>query len=126
MVRTMTRQTILRGALGALLVGLAWWAVVSLAIGGGEPWDAAGYWTWAYPGALACSLLLGLAWPQRAWLWGPLVVLAQVPVVVAVSGLGPLLAAGLVYAALLSIPAAVASWAGGRLRRRRVGHRADP
>lgn len=84
-------------------------------------WDAPAYWSLAYPGALLVSAVLGVAMPARAWLWGPIVVFAQVPVVIAVSGAGPLLLAGLLYAAVLSIPAALvsasAAWARGRMRR---------
>ena len=71
--------------------------------------DAAAYWTLVYPGALLLSAILGFAMPVRAWLWGPIVVFAQVPVVIAVAGAGPLLLAGVLYAAVLSIPAALVS-----------------
>ncbi|ASR43594.1 hypothetical protein BEN78_09635 [Xanthomonas citri pv. mangiferaeindicae] len=106
----------------AALAGFALWSVVSLSMGGGEPWDAELYWTLACPAALALSLALGLAFPIRAWCWGAVVMLAQVPVVIAVSGVGPLLAAGVVYAALLAVPAMLASALGGWCRRRWLGH----
>jgi len=103
------------------IVGVAYWAAVSGMLGGGEPWDAAAYWTLAYPGALLLSAILGFAMPPRAWLWGVVVACAQVPVVVAVSGAGPLLLAGVLYAAVLSIPAALVSGVAGWIRRRMRG-----
>lgn len=106
----------------AAFAGLSLWSAVSLSSGGGEPWDADRYWLLACPAALVLSLALGLAFPRRAWCWGAVVMLAQVPVVIAVSGVGPLLAAGVVYAALLAVPAMLASALGGWCRRRWLGH----
>lgn len=117
----MTNRPVLFGALMSAVVGLAYWAVVSGMLGGGEPWDAAAYWTLAYPGALLLSAVLGFAMPTRAWIWGVIVVFAQVPVVVAVSGAGPLLLAGVLYAAVLAIPAALVSGIAGWIRRRMRG-----
>ncbi|UNK43084.1 hypothetical protein MNO14_03000 [Luteimonas sp. S4-F44] len=105
----------------AAVAGLGLWSAVSLSMGGGEPWDASRYWTLACPAALALSLALGLAFPMRAWRWGAAVMLAQVPVVVAVSGIGPLLAAGVVYAVVLAVPAMLASAIGGWCRRKLHG-----
>lgn len=114
----MTNRPVIFGTCMSAIVGLAYWAAVSGMLGGGEPWDAAAYWTLMYPGALLLAAMLGIAMPTRAWLWGPIVVFAQVPVVVAVSGAGPLLLAGVVYAAVLSIPAALVSGVAGWIRRR--------
>ena len=119
----MARHGFVRDAAIASLCGLAYWGLVSMAIDGGEPWDAGHYWTLWYPGALLLAAALGFARPDRAWAWGLIVLLAQVPVVAIVSGVGPLLLAGLVYASVLSIPAMLLSWGGGWLRRRRRGSR---
>lgn len=102
----------------AALTGLAYWAMVAAVSGGAEPWDAPRFWTVAFPGALALSGLLGAVAPTRAWAWGAIVMLAQVPVVVAVSGASPLLIAGLLYAVALAVPAALVSWGSGALRAR--------
>lgn len=102
----------------AALSGLAYWAAVSVWSHGGEPWDAPMFWTVFYPGALLLAAVLGWAFPLRAWLWGAVVLLAQVPVVMLVSGMEPLLVAGLLYALVLSIPAMLVSWLAGRARRR--------
>lgn len=117
----MTSRPVLFGACIAAIVGVAYWAIVSGALGGGEPWDAAAYWTLVYPGALLLSAILGFAMAVRAWLWGPIVVFAQVPVVIVVAGAGPLLIAGMLYAAGLSIPAALVSGVAGAIRRRMRG-----
>ena len=117
----MTKRPVLVGACIAAVAGIAYWAAVSGALRGGEPWDADAFWTLVYPGALLLSAVLGFAMPTRAWLWGLIVVLVQVPVVIAVSGAGPLLLAGVLYAAALSIPAALVSGGAGWLRRRMRG-----
>ena len=114
----MTNRSVAFAAGSAAVIGIAYWAVASGMTGGGEPWDAPAYWTLAYPGALLVSAMLGFAMPARAWLCGLIVVFAQVPVVIAVAGAGPLLMAGLLYAAALSLPAALVSAFAGRVGRR--------
>lgn len=120
MALSMTRHGIGRGAALSLVGGLAYWGLASWRIGGGEPWDAGTYWTVWYPGALLLSLALGFALPARAWLWGLLVVLAQMPVVAVVTGVEPLILAGLLYALVLAVPAAAVAAFGGWLRGRRA------
>lgn len=44
---------------------------------------------------------------------------AQIPVVAVVAAPGPLLAAGVLYVAVLSVPAALVSWLAAALRTRR-------
>jgi len=114
----MTKRPVIFGACISAIVGIVYWTAVSAMLGGDEPWDADAYWTLVYPGALLISAVLGFAMPTRAWLWGTIVVFAQVPVVIAVSGAGPLLIAGVIYAAVLSIPAALVSGIAGWIRRR--------
>lgn len=117
----MKNRSVAFGACIAAAIGIAYWSVASGMAGGGEPWDAPAYWTLAYPGALLLSAVLGFAMPTRAWLWGPIVVFAQVAVVIALAGVGPLLIAGALYAAVLSIPAALISGGAGWIRRRIQG-----
>ncbi|WP_052772766.1 hypothetical protein [Luteimonas sp. FCS-9] len=112
--------------LAASVAGAALWALASAAAGGVEPWDIASFWTMAYPVALGLSAVLGLVFPVGAWRWGALVVLMLVPVTVVVSGIGPLLAAGVLYAALLAIPAMLLSWLASQLRRRHAARRGGP
>lgn len=106
------------GAMLALLGGLAYWSIVSALGGGAEPWDVPAFWTAAFPGALVLSALFGAATPRRAWAWGAIVMLAQVPVVIAVTDVGPLAIVGLLYATALAMPAALVSWMAGAVRRR--------
>lgn len=106
-----------RAALVALIASLAFWSVVSVALGGQEPWDAAGFWTVIYPAALALSAVLGLMFPSRAWAWGAIVIFAQIHIVVLVPGEDLLLRAGALFAVLLSIPAVLVSWIAGAVRR---------
>lgn len=112
----MKNRSVAFGACIAAAIGIAYWSVASGMAGGGEPWDAPAYWTLAYPGALLLSAVLGFAMPTRAWLWGLIIVFAQMLVVIAVSGLGPLLMAGVLYAAVLSIPAALVAAVSGWIR----------
>ncbi|WP_157745197.1 hypothetical protein [Luteimonas chenhongjianii] len=114
-----------RGWVAAALAaagGLGYWAMVSAASGGVEPWDAPVFWTMAFPGALALSAALGAIAPSRAWLWGAIVMLAQVPVVVSVAGASALMIAGLLYASVLAVPAALVAWGSGALRQRLARH----
>ena len=119
----MLNRTAASGTLVSAVIGIAYWTAVSGLLKGGEPWDAAAYWTVVYPVALLISILLGAWRPKLAWLWGAIIVFAQVPVVIAVSGIGPLLLAGLVYAAVLSLPAMLVAWLGGVIRSRMLRER---
>jgi hypothetical protein len=59
--------------------------------------------------------------PKRNWLSGAIVMLAQVPYVMTTSGAGALLAVGVLYALVLSIPAMALGWGAGVIRRRAGG-----
>lgn len=104
-------------ALGVLLAGILYWLAVNAISGTMEPWDAPSYWTIAYPIALAIAGLAGFLSRLPAWLVGSLVIFAQLPVMLAGAGIGPLIAAGLLFLGLLAIPAIAAAWLGARLRR---------
>jgi hypothetical protein len=99
-------------------VSLAFWAVASLLAGVEEPWDAASFWTVIYPAALELSAVLGFMLARYQWTAGAIVMFAQIPVVMASSGVSSLLGAGVVYAAILSIPAIALSWFAGRVGQR--------
>ncbi len=101
-----------------LKVGVVFWVLVAWRTPGGEPWDAAAFWTVVYPIALVIAAVLGACFPRRAWLWGLLLIALQVPVVAVTAGVGPLLLAGLVYALVLAVPAMAIAAAAGALRRR--------
>lgn len=101
-----------------LILSLAFWAAASLVADVKEPWDAASFWSLIYPAALVLSVIAGLLFPQRSAAWGAVVMFAQIPVVMLSSDAGPLLAVGVLYAALLSVPAMGLSWLAGFTRRR--------
>ncbi|WP_124420776.1 hypothetical protein [Pseudomonas sp. R2-60-08W] len=98
------------------VVSLVFWTVVSAITGTKEPWDLASYWTIIYPAALALSVILGAVLKSAQWSAGAMVMLAQIPVILVTSGASPLLAAGILYAAVLSIPAITLSWLAGKVR----------
>lgn len=112
-------------ALAALAIGVVYWFAAGRLSDVAEPWDASGFWSIAYPGALLLAGLLGLAWPRHGWAWGAIVVLAQVIVVIATGGAGPLIAVGIVYAAVLALPAMLVAQVAGRIRARAGGATRD-
>lgn len=101
-----------------LKVGVVFWVLVAWRTPGGEPWDAPAFWTVVYPLALGIASVLGACFPRRAWLWGLLLLALQVPVVAVMSGVGPLLLVGVVYALVLAVPAMAIAAGAGALRRR--------
>ncbi|MBD8623065.1 MULTISPECIES: hypothetical protein [unclassified Pseudomonas] len=98
------------------IVCIIFWTTVSWLSGTAEPWDAAGYWTTVYPAALVLSAILGAIFLRLSLIAGAIVMFAQLPVVVVSAGVSPLLAVGVIYVALLSIPAMMISWVSGKLR----------
>ncbi|MBD8592196.1 hypothetical protein IFT75_02110 [Pseudomonas sp. CFBP 8758] len=98
------------------IVCIIFWTAVSWLSGNAEPWDAAGYWTTVYPAALVLSAVVGAMFLRLSLIAGAIVMFAQLPVVVVSTGVSPLLAAGVIYVALLSIPAMMISWVSGKLR----------
>lgn len=98
------------------IVSLLFWTVVSAITGGAEPWDLAHYWTIIYPAGLALSVIIGAVLKRSQWSAGAIVMFAQIPVILASSGTSAMLGAGIVYAAILAIPAIALSWLAGRLR----------
>lgn len=101
------------------VVSLIFWIVVSAITGGAEPWDLPSYWTIIYPAGLVLSVGMGAVLKRLQWSAGAIVMFAQIPVMLATSGASPMLGAGIVYAALLAIPAMTLSWLAGRLRQAR-------
>jgi len=101
-----------------LKISVVFWILVALRTPGGAPWDAPAFWTVVYPVALGIAAVLGACFPRRAWLWGLLMMVLQLPVVAVVSGVGPLLLPGLVYALVMAPPSMAIAAAAGALRRR--------
>jgi hypothetical protein len=82
-----------------------------------EPWDSPRYLS-TYLLALAGCAATAVVRPERAWRWGIIVIFAQLPVLLAHSGAGPLLAAGVLFLVGQSLPAVALSLAVGALRKR--------
>ncbi|WLG93822.1 hypothetical protein [Pseudomonas sp. FP198] len=106
----------------ACVISMSFWLVASWSAGVNEPWDAQRYWTVLYPASLVLTLILGLLFKKRGWLAGPIVMFGQIPCVMITSEAGPLLAVGVLYSFLLSIPAVMLSW-GARAIYRRIAAR---
>jgi hypothetical protein len=102
------------------IISIIFWAFVAGVAGWKEPWDMTGFWMIAYPAGLVLSMLMGALLKNRQWLGGPIVMFAQIPVVLAVTEGSALLIAGIAYATILSIPALALSWFAGRLQRSRI------
>lgn len=103
------------------VVSLVFWTGVSVMTGAEEPWDLDSYWTVVYPAALALSLAMGAMLKSSQWSAGAIVMFAQIPVMLAYSGVSALLGAGILYAAILSIPAVALAWLAGRWRKAHSG-----
>jgi hypothetical protein len=104
----------------AAIAGVALWIGTSLISGKREAWDAAIYWTAAYPIAIALSGLLGFAYPKATWRWPLAIFLFQfVGMVIRNGELGGLWPLGMVLFAVLAIPgmlfARLAAWLRARL-----------
>src|SRR5690606_40693410 len=97
------------------IAGVVLWATASVIFDVAEPWDSPRYWL-AYLLALAVSGLLGFFARSGAWLIGALVVFAQLPVMVAQSGAGPLIVVGVLLLGVLSLPAMLVAMIAARLR----------
>jgi hypothetical protein len=98
-------------------MGLWFWA--SLASGRREPWDAAAYWSLAYPAAILVAGILGYLFPARPWRWSLTLFLAQFAAMCIRNGeLGNLWPLGLALFAVLSLPAVALGQGGAWLRGR--------
>jgi hypothetical protein len=98
------------------LTGAALWYVASINIKG-EAWDADGYFAY-YLGALCLSAIFGYVYPRRSWLWGLILVSAQLVFIVLEAGISGLIVAGIFYSLLLTAPAIVLASIAAHLRRR--------
>ena len=104
----------------AALAGMTLWIAASVVSGRREAWDAAVYWTVAYPCAILLSGLLGFAFPQGPWRWPfTLFLFKFVGMVVRNGELGGLWPLGVAVFAVLSIPGIFVARLAARLRARR-------
>lgn len=101
----------------AFLAGTIVWSLATAAAGGREVWDVGLYWTAAYPAALLTGAGLAVRFPDRPWRWPLVVMLAQMPVMIAFGSGFSLLPLGLVLLAFLSLPGIAIAVAVGAWRR---------
>ena len=107
------------GWLASLASGLTLWTCASLAEGGREPWDTGTYWVFYLPLAAILCLSLGYLFPERAWRWPLAVMLAQLPVMMVMSGeIGGLVVFGSLFLLILSLPGMLIALLGAAIRRR--------
>jgi hypothetical protein len=95
--------------------------LTALLTGRREAWDSSAYWTVTYPLCLALSGWLGYRDPVRPWRWPLATMIAQAIVLMVTSGSSfGLLPVGLVFFAILALPAILVAQIGARFGRRRV------
>jgi len=114
------------GVLAAVAAaGCAYWCAIDVILDVREPWDAAGYLILWYPMSLGLAALCGLLFEDEGWRSGPIIILAQLPVMlVANGGGGALLVFGVGLLLVLSLPAALVSGVAARIKRAAVGREA--
>ncbi|HET7575971.1 MAG TPA: hypothetical protein VFK19_05320 [Sphingomicrobium sp.] len=110
------------GWLASFASGTIIWLIATLLSGGREPWDTGDYWLIYLPAAYVLCGILGYTFPRRTWRWPMMVMLAQLPVMVIVTGSGlGLLPLGIIFLLILSVPGMAAAALGGTLYRRAQG-----
>lgn len=99
----------------ATVLGTILWTLTAALGDRTEPWDAPGYWSIAYPLAIALAGLLGYVFPRRAWRWAVVLIFVQAAVMI-LGGAGfGMLPLGLLLLGVLSLPAVAAASFGERL-----------
>lgn len=116
-IQAMRVQAHTAGPLAAIF-GAALWVGLAFATGRREAWDDGAYYGFGIPACMALACALGFLCPERPWRWGALIFAGQALANLALHPTGSLLPLGLAVFALLSLPAAACSAAGGWLRRR--------
>jgi hypothetical protein len=112
-----TRGSIVPSTLAAF-IGAALWLATSALTGRREAWDAAVYWTVAYPLALGACALLGYLYPTRAWLWAIVLFESQLLAMCIRNGeIGNLLPLGVMLFAVLALPGVLIAKLASRMGR---------
>ena len=102
-------------AFGLIVVGGLYWLIVCEVAGVKEPWDSSAYWRLWYPVCLSLSATTGYFLKRDGWLAGPVLVLAQLPIIWLNSEPDALLMLGLLLLCILAVPAVAVSFLAGRL-----------
>lgn len=112
-----TRGAIVPSSLAAI-IGIALWLATAALAGRREAWDAAAYWTVAYPLALGACALLGYLYPQRAWLWAIVLFESQFLAMCIRNGeIGSLSPLGVMLFAVLALPGVLVAKLASRMGR---------
>lgn len=98
------------------------WIIANWVSRTSEPWDSQNFGIF-YLLALGIAAGFGYVFPSRAWLWGVIIIFAQLPVMLVQSGVGPLTPLGIIILAGLSLPAALVASACARVARWWQRHR---
>jgi hypothetical protein len=107
-----------------LVVSGLYWQFVCKWTGFSEPWDATGYWRLWYPVSVVLAAVGGHLLRKDGWMAGVIVVFAQLPILWINNGIGPLIAAGLLFLAVSAVPAMVISLLAGLIAARHRSKRA--
>lgn len=99
----------LKHALVGILIGIVYWSAFSALVATNEPWDGAYYWSAAYPGSMILAIALGFVFRRRAWITGLSLTFAQLPIMLANTGIGSLVVFAVVLLGILSIPLILAA-----------------
>lgn len=102
---------VIAGVAGVLL-----WTGTTLLTGRREAWDAAAYWTMAYPAGIVVSAVLGYLATDRAWRWGLVLMLAQAVTLAGLARDFGLLPLGLVLFGVIALPPMLAATLAARRR----------
>jgi hypothetical protein len=97
------------------VAAMLYWHFVGQAGGVREPWDAHAYWTLWYPIALVLSAVTGFCLRKGGWLAGPVIISAQLPVMLLNTGLGAMMPLGIVFVCVLAVPSLALSFLAARL-----------
>ena len=104
----------------AIIIGMSLWYWASISSNRREVWDAAIYWTIAYPIAIATLGAMGYAFPIRPWRWALTLFLGQFLAMVIRNGeLGSMWPMGMVLMVVLSLPGMLVGKVAARLRNKR-------
>ena len=110
----------------AIIVGMSLWYWASISSNRREAWDAAAYWTFAYPIAIAVAGVMGYLFPERPWRWALTLFLGQFLAMVIRNGeLGSMWPMGMVLMVVLSLPGMLVGKLAARLHNKRSSEKKE-
>jgi len=103
----------------SITTGMTLWLVTSLMSGKREAWDTNEYWTIAFPLCFLVTGILGAVFPEKAWRWGLIIFLSQLPAMMIRNGeIGNLFPLGIIVLCFYSLPAMAIAVDAERLRKK--------